>query len=110
MSHEPPIPEAARSPYPLQPQPMASQNEEAPNSVREVSSSEAARTETETWIGQARDTFERVKGSKVALGAAVGIGSAALLAALLYSRRGRDQARPAAREAPRGRRKSTADA
>ena len=114
MSHEPRIPGAALSPYPLHPEPIASHEEAVSvpaDATREADSSEAARTDTETWVDQARETFDRVKGSKVALGAAVGIGSAALLAALLYARRDRhDETRPVTREGPRRWRKSTADA
>jgi predicted cobalt transporter CbtA len=97
MSHEPPIPEAARSPYPLQPPPIASHDTD------EVGSEASARDQDEaaapsaspeaaadqSWTGRARETFDRASESKVALGAAVGIGSAALLAALLFTRRGR---------------------
>jgi hypothetical protein len=114
MSHEPPIPEAARSPYPLHPEPIAHDETPAPeNSTvqQQAASSEAARPANETWADQARETFDRVKDSKVALGAAVGIGSAALLAALLFARRGKsNESRPVAREAVRRRRKTTSDA
>jgi hypothetical protein len=44
-----------------------------------------------SWGGLARDTFDRATESKAALGAAVGIGSAALLAAVLFARRGRKE-------------------
>lgn len=119
MSHESPIPEAARSPYPLHPEPITHDEpvpaKENPSAKRQAALSEVTQpeneTEDETWADQARETFDRVKDSRVALGAAVGIGSAALLAALLFARRGKsNESRPVAREAVRRRRKSTADA
>jgi hypothetical protein len=98
MSHEPPIPQAARSPYPLQPPPIAGHEsaEAGPEASAEGQGEAAAQsaspeTADQSWAGRARDTFDRASESKVALGAAVGIGSAALLAALLFTRRGRKQ-------------------
>jgi hypothetical protein len=91
MSHEPPIPEAARSPYPLQPPPIDAQDD-ADAALRNRDAAPEAGTQGEasdqSWTDRARDTFDRATESKVALGAAVGIGSAALLAALLFTRRG----------------------
>jgi uncharacterized membrane protein len=98
MSHEPPIPEAARSPYPLQPPPIAVHDaEEARPQASAADQDEAAapgaspEPADQSWTGRARETFDRATESKVALGAAVGIGSAALLAALLFTRRGRKE-------------------
>ena len=91
MSHEPPIPEAAQSPYPLQPPPLPDNASEASagGNDRSVESGEAGASEADlSWTGRAREAFGQAKESKVALGAAIGIGSAALLAALLYARRG----------------------
>lgn len=89
MSHEPPIPEAARSPYPLQQPPITVQDESAQTDGQSADGDGAPDGASEqSWTGRARDTFDRATESKVALGAAVGIGSAALLAALLFSRRG----------------------
>ena len=92
MSHEPPIPEAARSPYPLQTPPIADRATEAANPDDSLADQKAASGQPETadqgWADRARETFDRATESKVALGAAVGIGSAALLAALLFARRG----------------------
>lgn len=96
MSHEPPIPEAARSPYPLQPPPLPDERPEAPagGSERSAEGGEAgAPEEDRSWTGRAREAFEQAKESRVAVGAAIGIGSAALLAALLYARRGNRQNR-----------------
>ena len=94
MSHEPPIPEAARSPYPLQPPPMPDDGSEASagGTARSAESGETeAAEEDQSWSGRAREAFDQAKESKVAIGAAIGIGSAALLAALLYARRGSRQ-------------------
>ena len=96
MSHEPPIPEAARSPYPQQTPPSSGDASEAPAGesgtaaeARQAGGSEESRS----WSGRAREAMDQAKDSKVAIGAAIGIGSAALLAALLYSRRGSRQTR-----------------
>ena len=91
MSHEPPIPEAARSPYPLQPSPISEQpgataSEAKPAGAQENGQGDVA---DQSWTDRARETFDRATESKVAVGAAVGIGSAALLAALLFTRRGK---------------------
>jgi hypothetical protein len=97
MSHEPPLPEAARPPYPSHPAPRASHDtgaeSEAAGADRGAAGSDGGQTETagRSWGGRARDTFDRATESKAALGAAVGIGSAALLAALLFTRRGRKE-------------------
>jgi hypothetical protein len=95
MSHEPPVPKAARSPYPLQqpPDPEAGKDASAPGHVRAREDGETATTSRSpdndrSWGDRAREAFGQARESKVAIGAAVGIGSAALLAALLYSRRG----------------------
>lgn len=91
MSHEPPIPEAARSPYPLQPPPLPDNGSDAAagGDARSAQDGAAeASAEDQSWTGRAREAFGQAKESKVAIGAAIGIGSAALLAALLYARRG----------------------
>jgi hypothetical protein len=108
MSHEPPIPEAARSPYPLQSPPIAAQAEGDEQSKRQGAQADNSKQDgagEQSWADRARDGFERATESKVALGAAVGIGSAALLAALLFSRRGsgkRDADAGAGGTPPRG--------
>ena len=94
MSHEPPIPEAARSPYPLQPPPLPhdASDEAAGETASSAKDGEAEGSEEgQSWTGRAREAFDQAKESKVAIGAAIGIGSAALLAALLYARRGRSE-------------------
>lgn len=98
MSHEPPIPEAARSPYPLQPPPISGRGPDDAGNEQPAADPQAAvapgsqpETGDGSWAGRARETFDRATESKMALGAAVGIGSAAILAALLFTRRGRKQ-------------------
>jgi hypothetical protein len=105
MSHEPPIPEAARSPYPLQPAPIGDRQTPAPVQARNdddhAPAAETAQpSDEETWIDRARETVDRVResvarvrGSKVGLGAAVGVGSAAVLAAVILARRGGSEER-----------------
>ncbi len=78
MSHQPPIPEAARSPYPLQPPPIAHREDDERAADDSANEDDA---EQRSWGDRARD-------NKVGIGAAVGIGSAALVAALLFTRRG----------------------
>ena len=92
MSHEPPVPEAGRPPYPRQLPPIADRTTEAASpddsSADQISASGQPETADQSWADRARNGFDRATESKVALGAAVGIGSAALLAALLFARRG----------------------
>jgi hypothetical protein len=91
MSHEPPIPDAAQSPYPLKPPPIAAQGETEAGTQRQGDKPDGrvpGKASDQSWTDRARDTLDRATESKVALGAAVGIGSAALLAALLFTRRG----------------------
>jgi hypothetical protein len=106
MSHQPTIPEAARSPFPIQP-PPASQKTAAPADAednREPEAPDASQPgeQGESWTDRVRDNFEGAARSKVGLGAAVGIGSAALLAALLYARRGSAAGRTSAAQNKRG--------
>lgn len=88
MTHQRPIPEAAQSPYPLHPAPAPATVEDAgreeagndnrPNDDTAESGSKLAAMDPRSWGRR----------EQIGLGAALGIGSAALLAALLYSRRG----------------------
>lgn len=71
MSHQPAIPAASQSPYPLHPAPLSHRADEA--SFVSDDDERAGRS----WN----------PGTKAGIGAAVGIGSAALVAALLYARR-----------------------
>jgi hypothetical protein len=80
MTHQPPIPEAAQSPYPLHPAPMP-EREEA-GEAAESNAGGADQTEPEEAGGLAGWASE----NRAGLGAALGIGSAALVAALLYTR------------------------
>lgn len=61
--------------------------------THEQISAEVPQTGAERWQDQVdyREWLSKANGSKAALGAAVGIGSAALLAALLWQRRGRSE-------------------
>jgi hypothetical protein len=105
MSHEPPIPEAARSPYPLQPAPLAEREVPAPveaqNGEEPAPAAEALQpADEESWTDRARDTVSRVGetvaqvgATKVGIGAAIGIGSAAVVAAVMFARRGGSQER-----------------
>jgi hypothetical protein len=72
MTHQRPIPEAAQSPYPLHPAPMPERSE--PEVQAEAPAEEAGGVAG--WASQ----------NRAGLGAALGIGSAALVAALLYTR------------------------
>jgi hypothetical protein len=108
MSHEPPLPDAARSPYPLQ-EPSLASRDDASASRKSLAAPDAEpsgdRNGGDTSLAdRARETFDRVKDSKYGLGAAVGIGSAALLAALLFARRGSKPGRAPAESASRPRR------
>jgi hypothetical protein len=85
MTHQPPIPEAAQSPYPLHPAPMAERSE----AEEAVESSAGGGDEGEEAGGLAGWASE----NRAGLGAALGIGSAALVAALLYTRYNRREAR-----------------
>lgn len=73
MTHQPPIPEAAQSPYPLHPAPMPERSEPE----------DAAPAEAGEEAGGVAGWASR---NRAGLGAAFGIGSAALVAALLYTR------------------------
>lgn len=99
MSHEPPIPEAARSPYPLQPAPIVDREAPAPVQAEKGEDHAAAvevvqSADEPTWTDRARETVDRVRESvgwlresKVGLGAAVGVGAAAVLAAVTLAHR-----------------------
>jgi hypothetical protein len=96
MTHQPRIPEAAQSPYPLHPAPMPEREEAkdaAPADAGDAGEGEEGGG-LATWASQ----------NRAGLGAALGIGSAALVAALLYTRYNRREERdrrPAAARKPR---------
>jgi hypothetical protein len=75
MSHNPPIPEAAQSPYPIEEAPH--EHEEGGEALKAVKQLAQAK---ERWSPSAR---------QLGMGAAIGIGSAAIVAGLLYWRGGR---------------------
>jgi hypothetical protein len=85
MTHQPPIPEAAQSPYPLHPAPMPERSEAG----EAVESSAGDAAEGEATGGLAGWASQ----NRAGLGAALGIGSAALVAALLYTRYNRSDQR-----------------
>ena len=73
MSHKPAIPTASTPPYPAHPAPRSSGENEEPAEERE----------------EAKIVAEPSSGVPRVLGAAIGIGSAAIVAALLYAWRRR---------------------
>jgi len=75
MSHQPPLPDAAQSPYPIaEPAHDETTGSEAMQVVKELADAKKRRAATARQIG---------------MGAAIGIGSAAIVAGLLYWRGGR---------------------
>lgn len=69
MSHTPPLPEAATPPWPAQPEPIEHKAEAAPAPAP-------------------APAISKMSAKKIAgVGAAIGIGSAAIVAALLYTNR-----------------------
>ena len=93
MTHQRPIPEAAQSPYPLHPAPMPEREEANALPAAETDEGEEAGG-IAGWASQ----------NRAGLGAALGIGSASLVAALLYTRynrRDERDRRPAAARKPR---------
>jgi hypothetical protein len=75
MSHTPPVPEAAQSPYPVQEPPH-----EHHEGGEALQAAKAIALAKERWSPNAR---------QIGMGAAIGIGSAAIVAGLLYWRGGR---------------------
>jgi hypothetical protein len=75
MTHQPRIPEAAQSPYPLHPAPMPERSAPEDAAPADAGDGEGAGG-VSGWASEKR----------AGLGAALGIGSAALVAALLYAR------------------------
>lgn len=75
MTHQRPLPEAAQSPYPLHPAPMPERSETEDAAPADAGAGEEAGG-IARWANQ----------NRAGLGAALGIGSAALVAALLYTR------------------------
>ena len=74
MTHQRPLPEAAQSPYPLHPAPMPERSEADPEVEAEAPAEETGGLAS--WASE----------NRAGIGAALGIGSAALVAALLYTR------------------------
>ena len=102
MTYQPVVPEAGQSPYPLQPPPR-------PHDASRVA--ETADEESDVVAEQAPKSDEAPSWRRPATlgaGAAIGIGSAALVAALLYTRRsaGSGQGDAAKSNSKKGRKKS----
>jgi hypothetical protein len=87
MTHQRPIPEAAQSPYPLHPLPASAAADES-KTGEEVGAEADAPASDEGGKVVTIDPRSWNRREQIGLGAALGIGSAALVAALLYSRRG----------------------
>jgi hypothetical protein len=95
MTHQRPIPEAAQSPYPLHPAPMPERSEAEEAAPADTGEGEEAGG-VASWASQ----------NRAGLGAALGIGSAALVAALLYTRYNRRDERDRRASAARKPRRS----
>jgi hypothetical protein len=80
MTHQPPIPDAATSPYPLHPEPISEEQKQAAAQAEAL-----AREEAEAGTGS---LFEGgVSATALGVGAAIGIGAAAAVTGLLYARK-----------------------
>lgn len=77
MTSKPPVPDASQSPYPVQ---------EAPHEDAEESGGEAIKAAKEMAASKARWA---PSARQIGVGAAIGVGSAAIAAGLLYWRGGR---------------------
>lgn len=94
MTHQRPIPEAAQSPYPLHPAPLPERSEAEDATPAETG---AAAGGIAGWASE----------NRAGIGAALGIGSAALVAALLYTRYNRRDERDRRHSAARRRKVSS---
>ncbi|MEH3105941.1 MAG: hypothetical protein PGN09_01240 [Sphingomonas fennica] len=74
MSHARPLPQAATAPYPPQPAPHGAATPPAPAADEEPDTADGGDGRTAKWL---------------AAGAAIGVGSAAIVAAALYAGRGK---------------------
>jgi len=81
MSHQPPVPDAATSPYPLRPAPFADEARLAADTELEVDGDDADDADDRLIPGL--DLSTRMLG----LGAAIGLGAAAAVTAFFYARR-----------------------
>jgi hypothetical protein len=96
MTHQPPIPDAATSPYPLHPEPL-SEEQRAATAAAEAKE-EAARSSAEGSLSA----------TVIGVGAALGIGAAAV-GGLLYARRSRKTAPKAAAAKRTGSKRKSGD-
>lgn len=87
MTHQPPIPEAATSPYPLHPAPI-------PEEVKQLHEMEAAAKVEEPETG--------VSPAALGIGTAIAVGAAAAVTGLLYARRRATSSSKAPAETKRG--------
>lgn len=96
MTHQPPIPDAATSPYPLHPDPIP---EEQKRAAAAAAAEAEARAEPSGGISPA----------VIGVGAAIGIGAAAAVTGLLYARRRGAEAKATPEPKSRPKRKSGGD-
>jgi len=92
MSHQPPIPDAATSPYPLHPAPIPAATETEPH--------RAAKEESATLGG--------LSTTVIGIGAAIGVSAVAAIGGVVLARR-RAGAKPRARKADDTRKRGAAD-
>jgi hypothetical protein len=92
MSYQPPVPDAATSPFPLRPAPLSDEARRAADSIR----ADADVADDGDQLLHGVDVSTRMLG----LGAAIGLGAAAALTAFFYARR------PAEAAKTRGKRKA----
>ncbi|AOH83846.1 hypothetical protein AWL63_07585 [Sphingomonas panacis] len=89
MTHQPPIPEAATSPYPLRPAPIA---------VSEAKPRQSAARKTENaGLGGLSNTV-------IGIGAAIGISAVAAIGGVVLARRRRTGAKASSKASPKSRR------
>lgn len=101
MSHQPPVPDAATSPYPLRPAPLSDEARLAADTELEVDVDDADDADDRLIPGL--DLSTRMLG----LGAAIGLGAAAAVTAFFYARRPAEAAKTRRkRKAARGARKA----
>lgn len=87
MTHQPPVPEAATSPYPLHPDPI-------PEEQKIAAAEAAAAAEAE----QARAASGGISSTAIGIGAAIGLSAAAVVTGLIYARGRSSKSVPARRE------------
>jgi hypothetical protein len=86
MSDVPPVPEAAAPPFPAQPEPVAKPGADIPVAKKAKTKAEK-KPKPEPKAKKPKAEGEKSNVGKYAAGAAIGIGSAAIVAALLFTNR-----------------------